>query len=463
MDGKKYEGIDTIKHEVNKGWLKIKKPLIVRRFYIIIEKNIKRLLSSKISAALILFGPLVLIFMLGLAFQGSGFFGVKLGVYSTQYNNVSENVIKAMQKSDFTIVREPDANTCIEDVKSAKTHLCIQFPVDFKSGKLAFFVDYSRLNLVYAIVSKINDEIDELSNQISLDVTQDLLDVISNSSDQLNSSSQLIQNLRANSEELRESLYVMGLNISSLDVGESQDMINSLTNDSSTINQNIKSTRNDLSSLQATLKLIQSQSSSTINKLKERKSNVEQTQISQGCEGISARDLTNFLSGNNFFTELQKEPNPICSLLKTFETNLELEIANVEEAAKGVDEMIIYVDSMDSGISNMETQVRVEAEGAKAKINELNIAKSEMSKELFQLAEVTGNSSQVFVDMSEKLDFIVTEFDKIAMTDAKTVIKPIRTLIKPLNSKKINTLDIIFPSILVMIMMFVGILIGTSL
>ena len=73
--------------------------------YLVIEKNIKRLLSSKISASMILFGPLVMIMLIGLAFQSSGFFGIKVGVHADSYGQISDKIIETMEQNKFEVIR----------------------------------------------------------------------------------------------------------------------------------------------------------------------------------------------------------------------------------------------------------------------------------------------------------------------------------------------------------------------
>lgn len=430
----------------------------------IIVKNVRRLIASKISASLILFGPLILIFLLGLAFQSSGFFGVKIGVYSAKYTQVSDEIIEAMKDTDFIIIQEESSETCIDGVKESRTHLCMQFPERFETGRLAFYVDYSRLNLVYAIVNKINIEIGSISDNISLGITQDLLNFIADSSNQLASSKDTVEELKTNALLLQSELYNTSQSLRKMDLGSGSELITNLTDNSSSVFSDVTNVKSNLVIIQNTLTSL---SRDTIGNSKDeigsQLTSLRAAEISQGCTPENSRDLTQYLGSENLLQQIVASPNPTCAIIYTMRLNLEKQEAQLESVETDMDVLIEFMGALHEGIVLLETNVIENANEAKQNIQTIDTSKNALAQKLEALSVATEESILAFDEMTSQINTINTQFEEISMTEAETVIKPIRTFIKPLSSKKINTLDIIYPSIIVMILMFVGILMGNIL
>lgn len=438
-------------------------PDIFYRFWIIIEKNIKRLLSSKISASIILFGPLIMIFLLGAAFQGSGFYGVKIGVYSESYNEISENIIDAMKSSDFTVKREPAFDDCLNNVKNAKTHLCVTFPVDFKTSKMRFYVDYSRLNLVYAIVSKISTEVTELSNQISLGVTEDILGFIAESNQKLEMSGSTLVEIRNNADSMSTQLAIISSQIQSIDIKKGSETIELIVGDQGKINFQLEQSKQQIDELISSFNNINNQLDLRKESMEKNLISVKLSMNSSNCDENNSRDLTQYLKSEDFAQQLASSPNQVCSLLKTMENTLETEISSIEFFIENIDDVLDSSNQLKGSISLFQDSIREEGQSAKQSLAQLETSKENLVNSLSQMSTMTAQSVPVLDSMNEQLEFITGKFKDISLTNATSVIKPIQTSISPLTSRKINTLDIIFPAILVMILMFVGILISNIL
>ena len=83
------------KKEVKKSTKKSHK--LVLYFFInlweIIKKDFKLLVRSKSSALVVLLGPLLIIFLVGLAFNTSSMYNLKVSVYSESYSDLTNSVI----------------------------------------------------------------------------------------------------------------------------------------------------------------------------------------------------------------------------------------------------------------------------------------------------------------------------------------------------------------------------------
>ena len=135
----------------------------------IIKKNFKVLFRAKASALIIILGPLLIIFLAGLAFDNTNVYRVNIGVYSTSYNALSESFIEKLTENRFKIDKYNAEEKCSEAIKEGVIHTCIVFAPDFTIGdqtknEIIFYVDYSRINLVYMVMETLSEKISARSS-----------------------------------------------------------------------------------------------------------------------------------------------------------------------------------------------------------------------------------------------------------------------------------------------------------
>ena len=85
----------------------------------IILKNFRLLIRNKSSALVVIVGPLLLIFLVGMAFNTSSLYDLKLGVYTSSYSELTNSLLDEL-RNDFTIIELDDSEYCVEGVKSGE-------------------------------------------------------------------------------------------------------------------------------------------------------------------------------------------------------------------------------------------------------------------------------------------------------------------------------------------------------
>ena len=63
---------------------------LIQKLYGIIVKNIRLLLRSKSSSLIVILGPLLLVLLVGAAFNTATVYGIKVSVYSESYNSLTD-------------------------------------------------------------------------------------------------------------------------------------------------------------------------------------------------------------------------------------------------------------------------------------------------------------------------------------------------------------------------------------
>ncbi|HLD15762.1 MAG TPA: ABC transporter permease [Candidatus Nanoarchaeia archaeon] len=154
----------------------------------IVGKNIKLILRSKGSALIVVFGPLFLIMMVGTAFNSASLYGIRVGVYSEEYSPLADSMIKELSGKNFAVNKLVSQDECIKGIKDSIIHICAIFPKGLSvenQGQITFYVDPSRTNLVYSLMDTITSKIATKSDEISLQLTNTIVNTLKSTGDQL--------------------------------------------------------------------------------------------------------------------------------------------------------------------------------------------------------------------------------------------------------------------------------------
>ena len=193
------------------------------KLFEIIKKNIKLLIRSKSSALIVLLGPLALMLLIGLAFNTSSLFDIKVGTYSASYSELSNSIVEKLQDEQFKVIKVQDEQRCIEMIKTGELHVCTIFPPDLSlktNDKIVFHVDKSRINFVYIILDRISGKIATKSTELSTALTSRLLTSLNNANTKLNEKSSSVVSLSASLSESKSSLTNVINDLNSLNLNE---------------------------------------------------------------------------------------------------------------------------------------------------------------------------------------------------------------------------------------------------
>ena len=172
----------------------------------IIVKNFKLLIRSKSSALIIILGPLLVIFLVGIAFDNLNQYSLSIGTYSERYTELTESFITKLQDNNFRVQKIETETECIEMIKQGKINTCITFPPGLniesdKVNEITFHVDNSKINLVWTVLETISNKLSERSSELSIDLTSELLKKVELTKDELYKSRPTIVNLRTEGQQ----------------------------------------------------------------------------------------------------------------------------------------------------------------------------------------------------------------------------------------------------------------------
>jgi len=332
----------------------------MRKILEIVKKNFKVLMRSKISAAVIVLGPLVLMLLVGSAFNTANIYDIKIATYSDSYSKLSNELVGLLSDQQFKVNKIDNQEICINSVKQAENHVCIVFPKDLNvnaEGEIAFYVDQSRINLIWVIIDAIGEKVSVKSEQISQELTKVLVD---------------------NLDQARNVL------------GEKKSVLKNLTSDSADAEMKLSTIKDDLTSLNL------------------------------------SSNITNMSTIENEIDSLKNETGGDFEALSSLFGTLRRQITQTTE------------------------KLELTSNTIKSKTLELGDLQTTVSSNTIALR-----------DVKDAVNDIVTDINSIEVTDVESIVSPIKTKVEPVSTDKTH-LSFLFPALLVLVIMFVSILLAST-
>ena len=374
----------------------------MRNIVSIISKNFKLLLRSKTSALIIVLGPLLVIFLVGIAFDNMDQYTLNIGVYSDSYSELTESLILKLQDNDFRVQKFDSIEYCIDKIKQETVHTCIEFPPGFTISKgdvndLILHVDYSKMNLVFMVLDTLSSSIEEQSSEISMDLTSVLLDKLESVKVQIYNLNPSLDDLKSQNEQLLLELGKLKQDVLSVKVKDLKDTSTGIKTDLLT------------------------------------KVNSARTQIT-----VVKTSIDSILDGTNVSNYTQTTLIGKIDLIDTYLYNM----------------YSILEDPNDLTESDWTRVMKI--------IDSIEKDFSSIQKTITQLEQKGTENSRKIDQIKSSLSSIHTEIESIKITNATTIVSPINTEIKPVVAEK-SYLNYLFPALIILVVMFISILLSTTL
>lgn len=396
--------------------------------FTLIKKNFKLLLRSKFSALIIFIGPLLIMLLTGLAFNNTNIYNINIGVFSEEYTDITNSFIEKLRIDQFTVSKTTSQNVCINKIKEGKFHICLIFPKNISlnqksQNQITFYVDYSRINLVWMVIDTISSKISERASELSLNLTTSLINILKETelelSDKEDTMNGIIEN---NNDSLKELEYLIEkLNL--IDISFNEEYFNL---------EDVSAENNKLKTLSEELKIYGvDKTEESLNLIEEIETDVDNLNISTSEKeditlltsqiGSILDDLRyNITDTKDSLSNLSEQ---ITSLLNTLSENLDSLKSRLGSASTDISEILTKIDTIEnkldlSGISILELQTSIQK--------------------------------------------IQNSFSSMEIKNATIIVSPITTAIKPITTEK-SHLNYFFPSLISLIILFIAILLGSSL
>ena len=395
----------------------------------IINKNFKLLLRSKSSALIIILGPLFLILLLGIAFNNTNSMALNIGYYSDEYTDVIDSFVDKLSQKQYNLEETSSEADCINKIKINKINACIIFPkdIDLEKGTsnntITFYVDNSRINMVFIIIEALSSKFSEKSKEISMDLTNTLLQKLENTRVEIFNRKPLLSEIKKQNKESIEGLEQIKIDLDTLDISinTNEFKIGSVNETQEIEQESIK------------IQEIQPEFSDILSYLDDIETDVKSLQTSENVLVIDG----------------------IKELINESKTKIELADSIADEqqinTAAKLNELKLIVKDVHLNVEKTKNKM----ENVASSRNDISIKIDEVKAKIQDVTNKIDNIDQSFKRIDENIG-------SIQITDADKIVSPIKTDIKGIETE-ITYLEGLFPSLLVVIIMFVSILLSTSL
>ena len=377
----------------------------------IVKKDLRLLFRSKGTLLLLVFGPLLVMFLVGIAFDNSNAYRINVGVYSKTYNNLTKTFVSKLDKP-FNVVKFQSSQKCIDATKEGRVNTCLVFPdnlsLNSSNSTVTFYVDYSKINLVWIVRDVVFAKLSQGNSEITEDLTNTLLKKLNDVEDDVTSSKPLTTQLLT---------YVSFINQYSSTISHTATNID-------TSKPNV-----DTSHLSADIKALYDSGNSAIDKAVVDLESVKSALNKEGNHTELVATIgqqINALKSLKGSLTLLYDSRSNSAVINRDLVNLSAQISDI---GKRFDDISSSLQSINSNVEDIKTKIQ---------LSYANIA-----------------------DIQGVFDKIKQEIDTISVRQASKIVHPITISIRPLSQHKTH-LGLMFPTILVIILMFAGLMLGST-
>ena len=392
----------------------------------LVKKNIRNLIRSKASSLVVILGPLLIIFLAGLAFDNSNLYSVKVGVYRPDNASITARFVHTLG-SQFKTQQFASEVKCIDAVKNGDAAVCMQFAPNFTVGvpannQITFYIDYSRINLVWAVRKAMSEKVDEVSLQESENLTTQLLDVIE---------------------------------FTAKEVQNERETLIRLTTQNELVNKNTQDLLAELGDID-----LSSDAEFPLEKVSSAKTQVKQwSDASLSLGEKSLNKASQFMAAaNDILKSSGASSQSKDSLVASVQANLkEMDALRADMAqTKNLtqDAFVRFDEEMNALTAGIEQ--------TKAKLGEADTSRLLSIRVIESIRLLLDQSLLSVFEVQKSLNDIGGRIDAIQITDANAIAQPIVTNIKPVVQEK-TYLNYLFPVLIVLVIMFTGLLITPTL
>ena len=388
----------------------------------IVTKNLRLLLRSRVSSLIIIFGPLFLTLLVGMAFNNRGLTSIKIGTYSPEYNPLVNSFLDKIAGAKLSLIKFESEQRCADSIKRGAVNLCLVFPKGFEIAKdssattniITYYVDPSQLNLVYNVKDIISTQLENRTEELSAELTTILLTTLENAKTKIIGDEPAFSEIMKANEVIVKRQQSIKTKLGSLDL---------------TFNPN----RFGADSLVTASKEISVKLAGTNGTIRDKLN-----ESAELCNEMKADPEYNS-------TYFKRDIDTLCSKVKA----INKDISSLSDST--INELNLAVTALQREL-NTTTKKFTQLKSSRDDI--LNI----------ELKEMTASSDKIISKMMTikgDLDTIKKEIDSIQVKETSSIVSPIKTAIKPIVSE--TYLNYMFPSLIALVIMLVSLLFAQTI
>lgn len=339
---------------------------------------------------------------------------INVGIHAPAFTEEINSFLTSLQEEGYKIVKYDNIDDCVEDIKLGFVHTCLKLPENFKISdnfqkEITFHIDQSKINLVYLITDTLNKKFNLKSEEISQELSSGLLTKLFNTKTKIEEKSGTVDEVKSKNQQAVSQSTTIRSNLISLDLKAPEKNYNN--------------------------SIVSSFKNATTSKIKEGISLLSEAKLK-----VDASDLNS--------SEKAAINNKISGADTQFDKLLNL----INDTGAG---------SLEE-ISNMISSMQNDLEMAKRKLNDATDKISSAGSQLVGMTTTLNEGIASLDVVKTTLNDIQADLASQKVTNAATIASPITTKIEKITSEKTN-LSYLFPSLIILAVMFISMLLGTTL
>ena len=388
-----------------------------------IRKDFKILIRSKLASFIIILAPLLLIFLIGFAFNAPEQYNLNIGIYSESKNNLTDDIIASMKDSTFSVIEYTDQKACVENIKFGMQNACVIFPKDMQIGNtnntIEILVDTSKTNIAWIVKDIIQNKLEKKS----LEIRKNLTDIM-----------------------LKELLFVEN-NTKQMD--KEYDILIKELEDSAKKSTDVKT---KAASFDTSIKAEDFKIADTVSKSALSKTNVNNlvirvneliAKIQENFDDIDAK--IDSIGNSSLTSQAASQVDAARANLNTIANNIKAASNASSATITGVDDL---VKAMDATVKDL-----------KAKIDKNIKLKGEISAISDQLNNITNKILAETKELSKTVKEINAHLANIKIRESSEIASPIDINMDTITPSK-SHMSVIFPQFVSIIIVFISLIIS---
>lgn len=391
--------------------------------WVLIKKDIKILFWQK-TAVMLFIGPLLITLLAGVAFD-AGDYNAKIGIFTEEYSTIASALVQSFSQDNFKTVSYRTLGSCIDALKRSEISLCLQVIQQAQSAiaDITFYVDYSRLNLVWQLLNVIDSQISSKASELSLNFTTQVLESIETTKNELERNKNTLITLTTQNDDIAKKIQAMANILKSTELNvnlTSLDNLSVMLEESKVVYALTKMNENSVALIQAYRNIadeleMELESSAISEQSRQKLMGI----INDGKETMRNLNDKVKVMGSVAENDLKEMENTISLLI--------LDMGNLRE------EYYTLYGFKTSGISNLE-----------------------------KILSALDQNLITILSMQKALNKINSDYENLKISDPASALNPIKTTIKPVVAKK-TSMSYVFPILLVLMIMFSSMLLAPVL
>lgn len=389
----------------------------------LIKTNLRRLASDRGGSLVVLFLPSLLFLLAGLAYESGDVGPIPISVYVASENGFSDGFLSSLGERGFRVEKAGDELDCAQNVKLQRARGCLTFGYE-SPPNITFYVDYTNMHIASDIQESFNAAAGEYSDSFGQNYTVILADRLRAAKKEVDASRPVIVTFATQQDQVNKKLDAITGSLQDIKVELDPEIARSL------------STKLNASNLVSLFR--------SINDLKTK----VDSEISFAASNIS-RELD--LSA---ISETDKQR------IKQVMYDVKERVRNANDAFQ-VTTQVTQKD-LDAFKSSTD-QIIKDIAYAKEQMDKLDSLKSDARKSIRSLqADMNANLLQLIM-MQNALNKISTLSDDPILRQAGDIYNPLPISIRPIAGSAKDPLQALYPSMMVLLLLLTGLLLGSTM